>query len=187
MSALYNLCFTNPCFRKTLNEMREEVNKLSEENDRLKFQNGELEKNTKKLQEVEKKLADISVLQGQSVDELVEQVREYREISEKVEENVKSQIVQNLISVIFTADQDRDFIIDPEEVDGLKQRLTSIEGVDFSEENFNKALVKAGFDPTQIDVKKGGYSIQAVIEVLRNLMDKDVADKDNIFTIQRKI
>jgi hypothetical protein len=139
------------------------------------------------LQEVENKLSDLSVLQGQSVDELVEQVREYKEISEKVEENVKSQIVQNLISVIFTADRDRDFIIDPEEVDGLKQRLTLIDGVDFSEENFNKALVTAGHDPTQIDVKKGGYSIQAVIKVLRNLMDNDVPEEDNIFTIQKKV
>jgi DNA repair exonuclease SbcCD ATPase subunit len=176
-----------PCFRQTLKEIRQEVNTLSLENEKLKTQNTELEKNTKKLQEVEKQLSDLSVLQGQSVDELVKQVREYREISEKMEENVKSQIVQNIISVIFTADQDRDFIIDAEEVDGLKNRLTSIDGVDFSEENFNKALVKAGYDPSKIDIKKGGYSIQAVVEVLRNLMESDVPEEDNIFTIQKKI
>jgi DNA repair exonuclease SbcCD ATPase subunit len=176
-----------PCFRQTLKEIRQEVNTLSLENEKLKTQNTELEKNTKKLQEVEKQLSDLSVLQGQSVDELVKQVREYREISEKMEENVKSQIVQNIISVIFTADQDRDFTIDAEEVDGLKNRLTSIDGVDFSEENFYKALVKAGYDPSKIDIKKGGYSIQAVVEVLRNLMESDVPEEDNIFTIQKKI
>ena len=185
MAAIFAFCFSNPCFRKTLNDIREEVNVLAAENDELKKQNTELEQNTKKLQVVEKQLEELAILQGKSVDELSLQVREYREIQEKVEENVKAQIIQNLISVIFTADNDRDFIIDAEEVDGLKYRLTTIEGVDFSEENFNKALTKAGYDPSKIDVKKGGFSIQAVIEVLRNLQDNDVPEDENIFTIKK--
>lgn len=82
------------------------------------------------------------------------------------------------------SDNDRDFVIDPEEVDALTVRLKNIDGVDFSEANFHKALKKAGYDPATVDVKQGGYSVQAVIEVIKNLLDDDVADEDNIFIIK---
>ena len=178
MAAIFAFCFSNPCFRKTLNDIREEVNVLAAENDELKKQNTELEENTKKLQVVEKQLEELAILQGKSVDELSLQVREYREIQEKVEENVKAQIIQNLISVIFTADNDRDFLIDDTEIDGLKYRLGAIEGADFSEENFSKALIKA-------DCDKGTCSIQVVIEVLRNLNDQDCPEEESIFMIKK--
>ena len=101
-----------------------------------------------------------------------------------VKENLEAKVIQNLISVVMRSDNDKDFVIDPEEVDALILRLKNIDGVDFSEENFQKALEKAGYDPTKVDVKKGGYSIQAVIEVIKNLMDDEVPAEDNIFTIQ---
>ena len=67
-----------------INEMREEVNKLRTENENLKKENDRLEKSTKKLQDVEQKLKDISVLQGKSVDELVKQVQEFKQIQESI-------------------------------------------------------------------------------------------------------
>ena len=178
VTAILAFCYSNPFFRKTLNEMREEVNRFAAENEKLKKHNDELEENTKKLQVVEKQLEDLAVLQGESVDELSKQVREYREIQEKIEGNVKKQIIQNLISVIFTADNDRDFLIDDTEIDGLKYRLGAIEGADFSEENFSKALIKA-------DCDKGTCSIQVVIEVLRNLNDQDCPEEESIFMIKK--
>ena len=56
------------------------------------------------------------------------------------QESLEAKIMQNLISVIMTSDNDKDFLIDPEEVDALMLRLKKIDGVDFSEENFVKAV-----------------------------------------------
>ena len=92
--------------------------------------------------------------------------------------------MQNLISVIMTSDSDKDFLIDPEEVDTLMLRLKKIDGVDFSEENFAKAVKKAGYDPEKVKASKDGYPILAVIEVMKNLFDDDVPEEENIFTIK---
>ena len=92
--------------------------------------------------------------------------------------------MQNLISVVLTSDKDSDFVIDPEEIDHLKLRLKAIDGVDFSEENFKKALKMSGYDPDSVDVQKGGYNIKAVLDVMKNLLDDDVPEEDNIFTIK---
>jgi hypothetical protein len=160
------------------------VNELAEQNKKLQTENERLEESTKKLAVVEGQLRELSVLQGQSIQTLMDQVKQFREVQEKVKESLQAKVVQNIMAVLFCADSDKDFVIDAEEVDTLKLRLKMIEGVDFSEENFTKALIKAGYDPNQVDVKKGGYSIQAVMEVLKNLMDADVPEEDNIFTIQ---
>mmetsp|Transcript_20921 Transcript_20921/g.27503 ORF Transcript_20921/g.27503 Transcript_20921/m.27503 type:complete len:184 (-) Transcript_20921:132-683(-) len=175
MGFLYDTCIAPCMLHRTLNEVRKEVNRLEEENDKLKVQNKRLEENTKKLKEVEGKLEEISILQGQNVDVLVEQVREFKSIQERVKENLEAKVMQNLISVVFSADSDGDFKIDPEEVEGLKLRLKTIEGVDFSEDNFEKALKSAS---------KDGYDIQALLDVMKNLFDEEVADEDNIFTIK---
>ena len=84
MGFLYDTCIAPCCLHRTLNEVREEVNRLEKENDKLKVQNERLEENTKKLKEVEGKLEEISILQGQNVDVLVEQVREFKSIQEQV-------------------------------------------------------------------------------------------------------
>lgn len=85
---------------------------------------------------------------------------------------------------MLKSDQDADFIIDPEEIAGLKLRLDTIDGVDFSEENFNKALQRSGYDPNSVDVKAGGFNIKVVLDVMKNLLDDDVPEEDNIFTIK---
>ena len=138
--------------------------------------------NAYRLKETEAKLEEISILQGVSVDTLVAQVKEFKEVQADMKESLQTKVLQNLIGVVITADKDKDFVIDPEEVDGLVVRLKSMDGVDFSEENFNKAVTKSGYDPS--DATKGGYSINVVIEVMRNLLDDDVPDEDNIFTLK---
>lgn len=167
----------------SVNRLQNEVNKLQQENEKLKEQVAKLDQVEQRLRETQSKLQDISVFQGKSVDTLVQQVREFKKIQERVKESLEAKVIQNLISVVLTADADRDFMIDPEEIDELKIRLKAIDGVDFSEKNFHKALVKSGFDPLSVNVRKGGFSIQAVLDVMKNLMDDSVPEKDNIFTI----
>ena len=48
---------------------------------------------------------------------------------------------------------------------------------------FNKALQRSGYDPSNVDVKAGGFNIKVVLDVMKNLLDDDVPEEDNIFTI----
>lgn len=184
MDFLYDLCIAPCCLHRTLNEVREEVNKLQKENDRLTTENDKLGQTVQQLKGVEEQLQELSILQGKNVDELTKQVREFKVIQEQIKESLEAKVMQNLISVVMSADNDRDFKIDPEEVDGLKMRLNTIDGVDFSEQNFDKALKKAGYDPEAVKKHKEGYNITAVLEVMKNLFDDDVPEEDNIFTIK---
>lgn len=128
-------------------------------------------------------MQQLSKLQGQSVDTLLKQIDEYRIIQAKVQQSLESQIIQNLIDVVIRSDNDQDFIIDKNEVDGLLSRLKSIEGVNFSEANFAKAIAKAGFDVQAVMEKRGGFDLTAVIAVVKNLLDDRVPAKENIFQI----
>lgn len=161
------------------NKLRAEVNRLQDENSELKKQNDRLEESEKKLKETEAKLQEITVLQGKNVDELVRQVQEWKKIQAEVKKSLEAKIMQNLMDVVLRSDRDQDNLIDPEEVDGLMLRLKQIEGVEFSETNFKKALNKEGFK-----VKEGGYDVMIVIEIMKNLFDENTSEEDNIFNIK---
>lgn len=168
---------------QTINRLRSEVNELSRQNAQLSHQVEQLDSVQQKLEATEAQLRELSVLQDQSVDEMAAQVREFREIQQQMDDHLRAKVMQNLISVVLTADFDNDFVIDPEEIDHLELRLKTMDGVDFSPANFRKALVQSGYDPDQIDVRRGGFGVQAVLAVIRNLMDDSVPEQDNIFTI----
>jgi len=174
LSAMFGL-------NQTLNKLRHQVNELSRQNAILAGQVDQLETVQQRLAETESKLRQLSVLHGQSVDVLVAQVQEFRKIQAKMEDNLQAKVIQNLISVVLTADLDQDFLIDPEEIDHLEFRLKCIDGVDFSETNFRKALAESG--PNTINVREGGFSIKAVLAVIKNLMDESVPEDENIFNL----
>lgn len=184
ISFIFDKICTSLSLHKTINELRAEVNKVQRANKELRGENDRLQENTTKLREVENELEELSILQGQSVDVLLKQVREFKEIQENVKEHLEAKVIQNLISVVMHSDDDKDFVIDPEEIDGLILRLKAIDGVDFSEENFAKALRRSGYDPGSVNVKEGGYNIKVVLEVMKNLVDDDVPEKDCIFSIK---
>ena len=135
------------------------------------------------LKEVEANIAALTEVQGQSIDTFMKQMDEYRKLQTKIQESLQAKIIQNLIEVVFISDNDKDFVIGKSEVDGLLHRLKSIEGVNFSEANFKRAIEKAGFDFDTVMKEQGGFDLTAVIHVVENLLDDNVPEKDNIFQI----
>lgn len=133
------------------------------------------------LQQVEANLKEISKVQGQSVDTLMKQMEEYRKIQQKVQESLEAKIIQNLIDVVIRSDNDQDCIIGADEIDGLFRRLEAIQGVDFSPQNFQRAIERAGY--RYQDIQQGGINLSAVIAVVKNLLDDTVPQNENIFTI----
>lgn len=153
--------------RELTNDMREDVNKMAKENKRLRKENVRLDASAKKLEKSKNALAEIGKAQGMSVDTLVQQVTEYKQVQAQMKANLRAKVKQNLLSAVISSDTDMDFFIDPEEVDALVMRLSNMPGVQFNEAAFRKALKKSGMSITDFSKK---YLEDASLE------------KDKIFT-----
>jgi hypothetical protein len=158
-------------------KLRNQVNAFQMENTRLVMENHKLAQCAKRLKEVEHDLRQLAQWEGKNVQTLMEQVEEYRRIQQNVAISLKAKVIQNLMEVVIRSDDDDDFIIDKNEVDGLLTRLKHMDGVDFSEANFHKAISKAGYNVEEVLSEQGGFDLKAVMNVVRNLLDDKAEDK----------
>lgn len=149
-----------------------EVGQLKAENGRLNESVQELGATVDRLEDVEEALDAITETQGQSVDEFQQQVEKNKEILAKMEENLRANVLQNLLSVVIRSDTDNDHVIDPEEIDDLMKRITRINGVSLNEEKFRDVILQSG------------GSLKSVMDVIRNLLSKDVQGDDQIFMLE---
>mmetsp|Transcript_18775 Transcript_18775/g.25046 ORF Transcript_18775/g.25046 Transcript_18775/m.25046 type:complete len:173 (+) Transcript_18775:197-715(+) len=159
--------------REALNEIRQEVNRMMTENDKLTRNNDELEVQANRVKDMESSLNGILSSQGKNVTAFVSLVKENRVILDEMKQALKAQVSQDLLQLIFAADRDEDFVIDPEEVRGLLFRLRAFDGLDVNEDKFRFLL------------EKKGNSIDAVVGLVKDLMDDEPND-DTVFTVNTK-
>lgn len=162
-------------------QLRDQVNCFQQENKTLKSENQQLAQCAKRLNEVEEDLRQVAQLEGKNIQTLMEQVEEYRQIQSEIETSLQAKIIQNLMEVVIRSDDDDDFIIDKNEVDGLMTRLKSISGVDFSEDNFKQAIANAGFNTNTVLEEQGGFDLKVVMKIIQNLLDDRQDQK--VFTL----
>ena len=124
-----------------------------------------------KLEEVEQALAILTAAQGQSVDAFRDQVIESKGLLKSMESNHKANVLQNLLTVIFRGDKDRDNHISEHEVDDLLQSIQNATGssVTVHEDRFRKAVTDK--------------PVAAVVDVVENLLRDDVPAEERIFDI----
>mmetsp|Transcript_18615 Transcript_18615/g.40508 ORF Transcript_18615/g.40508 Transcript_18615/m.40508 type:complete len:256 (+) Transcript_18615:43-810(+) len=157
--------------KETCERLDEEVTNLKVENDRLNASVGELQTSVESLQDIEKTLEEIRKLEGASLDQLEEQLKETEEIYDSMQENLKSNILQNLISVVLNCDADGDMSLGDEEIDAMIHKIQGMYGVDVDDEKAKKRIVDAG------------RSLNAVMELVRDLFDEDIAEEERIFKV----
>lgn len=164
--------------REIQNQLNEEVNFFRGEVKDLTAQNKRLEENTEKLKKTEYALSEITKQQGKSVDELVEQLEEMRQIQKDIKDNLNAQIIQNVISVVLDADKNSNETIDEQEMNSLvfrlKEGMKQFEGVTLHEANFRKVMLK------------NGCNVTATIEIVSNLLDDDPTNDENIIVVERE-
>jgi archaellum component FlaC len=158
--------------KETHEAFQREVNTLKRENERLKKNVEELGNTVNRLEDVEEALEVITQTQGQSVEAFAEQVEENRGILARMQQNLKANVLQNLLTVVLRSDTDGDHQIDPEEIDDLITRMNSINGVKIVEDRFRKAILDSG------------GSLKAVMKVIKNLLNGDEDPENQIFVIE---
>lgn len=127
------------------------------------------------MEGVEEELSGIAEAAQTNVNRLVEMNHEWRELNAKIKKNLERSVVQQVMSVVVQADADRDFFIGKSEMEVLILRLKMIQGIEFDEANFRKAV--------SMDAD-GIIHLSEIMKVLRNLMDDSVAEEDNIFHLK---
>merc|ERR1712183_497305 len=107
-------------------------------------------------EDVEQALDVITQTQGQSIAAFEEQVADNRDILNKMQSNLKANVLQNLLQVVIRSDRDEDLTIEDDEVGDLIDRIN---GVEINEKLFREAITSSG------------GSLQCVMDIIRNLMD----------------
>ena len=89
-----------------------------------------------------------------------------------MQQNLKANVLQNLLSLVFGSDTNQDNIVNDNEADDLVRRIGRMSGVEVHEDKLREAIV--------------GKEVSAVMDVIRNLLTSDsMAEEDRIFVIQQ--
>ena len=101
---------------------------------------------------------------GQSVDTFKDQVEENRKILQKMGNNLKTSVLQNLLSVVILADKNSNHMVDVDEVENLLLKLKKTNGVLVNEDNLRRL------------VKKSGGKIDCIMEMIKEVIEKESND-----------
>ena len=99
-------------------------------------------------------------------------MKENREILNKMQSNLKANVLQNLLQVVIRSDKDENLTIEEHEIGDLINRIKGINGVEVNEVRFRDAITSSG------------GSLQCVMDIIRNLMDDNVTEGEEIFIIK---
>lgn len=145
------------------NLLRGKVGQLHTENEALASSVAALTAQTAKLKQVQEGLQSVVTTSGTSVDTLVATVEENGKIQKEILENLKSQVMQQIMTSVLQIDRDRNFIISAQEVEVLVARLKNIPGVVLDEASF-LSFIKSD---------TGELTLPDVCEIARHLHDGD--------------
>jgi len=158
-----------PALRAMNDKLREDANKLEDNVDHLSEEIDLLEPEADKAAAIEEELRDIASSQQVNVDHLVELAKENGIILQKMRENLRQCVVQDITGIVINSDKDNDHSIDQQEARmlALKIRLQLREhGVVFDGDKFILAI---GKDAT----------VPGVIQMVQKLMLDGGGGKDD--------
>ena len=119
---------------------------------------------------MEETLETLQSLEGQSIQELQNQLEDSKRVLDQMNKNVTGEVLQNLISVMLACDNDGDLLLSDAEIDTLIDNLEATQGVQLKEDMFRQAIID------------NGRSLAAVMEVTRNLLcGKELSSEQTIF------
>jgi uncharacterized coiled-coil protein SlyX len=119
---------------------------------------------------MEKTLETLQAVQGQSVDELEGQLEESKDILRRIQTSQRGQILQNLISVLLSADTEGNMELDDDDIERLIQRLEQMHEVDIDDAKVKALIIEHG------------RSVEAVMELARNAFMSESSKEDAVFS-----
>ena len=131
-------------FRTALNGIREEQSRLAEENEVLSQEIDALQSEVDRMNDIEMALRELSETQGSQLSQLMDLIRENKEINEGMRFILKAKAAEQVISLVLDIDNDGSFTIQDKEIDRLIIGMKLLEGVSFDEGMFREDLAMCG-------------------------------------------
>jgi hypothetical protein len=119
---------------------------------------------------MEQTLSSLQSVQGQSVDELEAQLQESKDILARMQTNQRGQILQNLITVLLSADADGNMMLSDEDIDNIIHRLEGLHNVNIDDDKVRQLIID------------NGRSIEAVMELARAAFATEEGSENAIFS-----
>jgi len=118
---------------------------------------------------MEETLASLHAVQGMSLADMEVQLEQSKTILAGMRQNVKGELLQNIVSVLLAVDADQNMLLSDAEIDALIINLEGINSVQLKEQLLKDCIVEHG------------RSIVALMEVARNLMKDNLPEENCIF------
>ena len=150
---------------QTNERLEQDVSQLAAQNTRLTANLQQAEESVYNLQAMQETLETLQSVQGQSMDELEQQLQESKYILATMNTNLKGQLLQNLITVLLNADKDGNMILSDDDIEEIVHRLEGLHNV-----NINDAALR------QVIIDHG-RSVEAVMEVAKAALLSDSEDQ----------
>lgn len=147
--------------RTALNGIRVEQGRLTEENDILSGEIDELQSEVDRMNDIEMALKQLSETQGSQLSELLDLVRQNKEINEGMRAVLKAKVFEEVISLVLDIDKDGSFTIQDKEIDRLIIGMNLMDGVSFDEQRFREDLAECG------------GSVDEVIAMIKKMFESD--------------
>lgn len=144
--------------RGAINDIRFEANRLTEENNKLSAEIDELEKSAGQLEDIEAALDELATVQGNDVNQLLDLVKENKEIAREMRTVLKARALEEIVTVVMDSDSDGDFCLTGKEIDDLILKMGVMEELEFDENRFRSAVVKQG------------GSLMGILDIVKGLM-----------------
>jgi len=121
------------------------------------------------------KLETIASSQGTSISELETQLNETREIYGKLQTNLQGDVLNNLVEIALACDENADMCLSDREIDATIKKLESINGLDLDNAGIRKVIVQ------------NGRSFDAIMNLIRNLLQNDLTLEQSLFKEAKKV
>ena len=153
-------------FRTALNGIREEQGRLTEGNDVLSAEIDGLQSEVERMKDVESALHELSETQGSQLGELLENIKENKEINKVLLAVLESQCLEKVIEMVLDIDKDESDTIQDKEIDRLIVGMNLMEGISFDAPMFKQEVIDCG------------GNVDEVISLIKSMIHGGDGDED---------
>jgi len=154
-----------PTWRAALNDIRMSVDKLHSQVTKLQKQNDSLAAQAQRLRDIEAPFIKMIEEQGHTVNDIRILARENRSVLLEMEKLTETEVIQQIISTIMTADESMDCVLSEEETQILIFRLQNLPGIVADEAEIRETVAEAS-----------SKNISALFKIAAKLMGKEEHD-----------
>mmetsp|Transcript_16126 Transcript_16126/g.23744 ORF Transcript_16126/g.23744 Transcript_16126/m.23744 type:complete len:269 (-) Transcript_16126:137-943(-) len=157
--------------------MEREINRMREANKELRAKVEKLKGSVEGMEDTQNTLDTITKQQTSSIADFEEQVERQKALLAELQEDARSGMLQNLLTVIIAGDQDGDFKIDEEEIDGIIEGIEASGDLGVNAELFRKKVIETNGE------------IQAVLDMCAMIMKEgdgveEIPEDEKIFFVK---